>query len=61
MKIGDLVRFRDWHGGFVGKIIAIDTEEPDSWLISWLIGSSVRVYESTYAFEDEIEVVHESR
>ena len=57
MKIGDLVRFIDWHGGFIGKIIAIDAEEPHSWLVSWLIGSSVRVHEPTFECESILEII----
>ena len=53
MKVGDLVRYKDWYGGFIGKVIATDRDEPYSW--------KIEVYSPTFEWASDLEVINESR
>ncbi len=61
MNVGDLVRYRDWYGGFIGKLVAIDKDEPHSWKVEWIIGNGTEVYSPTFEWENDLEVINESR
>lgn len=61
MKVGDLVRYKDWYGGFIGKVIATDRDEPYSWKIEWLVGNGAEVYSPTFEWASDLEVINESR
>ena len=60
MKVGDLVRYKNWHGGLIGKLIAEDPDYFESWKIEWIIGNS-RLRTPKFEWEEDLEVVNESR
>ena len=55
MKVGDLVRYKDWFAGRIGRIIA----NPDcgAWIIEWY-DDNVSI---TFDEEEDLEVINESR
>jgi len=55
MKVGDLVRFIDWYGGYIGKIIAIDTEGEYNLQIEWIVGDGNEVFSPTFECQSILE------
>ena len=56
MKVDDLVRFKDWQDGFIGRVtkIYLKGHEPCCQVV-WLIGSSES--HNTFEYFKDLEVV----
>ena len=60
MQVGDLVRFKDWQYGFIGRVtkIYLKGHKPCCQVV-WLIGSSES--HNTFEYFEDLEVINESR
>ena len=61
MQVGDLVRYKNWYGGFIGKVIEEDRDYYRSWKVQWIIGNGTQIYSPTFEWESDLEVVNEKR
>ena len=57
MKIGDLVRYKDWYGGLIGRVVAEDPDYFCSWRVKWIIGNSRLGKTPKFDPEEDLEVV----
>ena len=58
MKVGDLVRYKDWFAGRIGRIIAIDNPDYGTWIIEWYDDNVSITFDEE---EEYLEVINESR
>ena len=58
MKVGDLVRYKNWWGGHIGRLIRISTRWDGSpeYLFYWYSDDTKMIEEP-----EELEMIHESR
>ena len=58
MKVGDLVRFKDWHGGFIGECIEVSKMWSGEihYVIRWFDDGS-----TTQEYNSDLVVINENR
>ena len=57
MKVGDLVRYHDWHRGLIGKVITIDTSFPQTFQVAWFLGYGCEIHSPTFEWEKHLVVI----